>query len=161
MTKYSGSCVCEAVQFEVEGPVLGAQVCHCSVCRRAQGSSLGMLAAFFQKDNLKITAGEDNLEKFHSPLKYSRKFCKKCGTRIGITFEDVTAFEVNSVAIYPTHLADVREGGPLPDEFKPQRHIYYADRLYDFNDDVPKFKDMPKEFGGSGQLLDNSGAEIS
>ncbi len=36
---------------------------------------------------------------------------------------------------------------------EPTVHVYYADRTIDVKDGLPKFKDMPAEFGGSGDML--------
>ena len=47
--------------------------------------------------------------------------------------------------------------------FKPDVFINYGDptRPFPYKDAVPKFKDKPKEFGGSSILLDEaSGAEL-
>jgi hypothetical protein len=39
--------------------------------------------------------------------------------------------------------------------FKPGVHVNYAETVLPMRDDLPKFKDFPKEFGGSGeQVLD-------
>lgn len=119
-----------------------------------------MLATFFDKNKFEITSGKEFVKAFHSPLKYSRIYCDQCGTKIGITFEDVTEFDVKSVAIYPTHFDITRTEEGLPEEMKPQRHIFYDNRLYDFFDDLPKFVDMPENFGGSGLQLTNEGKEI-
>ena len=156
---YNGGCYCGKVRFELTGPVQSAQVCHCSICRHLQSSSLGQLASFFKKEDFNVTEGKDFLNEFVTPLKYSRKFCKECGTRIGISFEKAD-FDVPFVVVYPTTIDELKNTKDLPNEFKPQRHIFYADRLYDQNDGVMKFADMPKEFGGSGKMLDHSGQEI-
>jgi hypothetical protein len=41
----------------------------------------------------------------------------------------------------------------IPESFKPVRHIWYENRLVDFNDDLPKFKDAPKDQYGSGERI--------
>ncbi|TID94774.1 hypothetical protein DIZ66_18410, partial [Legionella pneumophila] len=42
----------------------------------------------------------------------------------------------------------------IPDSFKPVRHIWYASRIMDCDDQLPKFKDAPKEQFGSGELFE-------
>jgi len=34
-----GSCLCGAVRYEIHGKLSGVLNCHCSMCRRAQGSA--------------------------------------------------------------------------------------------------------------------------
>jgi hypothetical protein len=36
---HTGSCLCRAIRFQVEGDLPPLQVCHCADCRRAQGSA--------------------------------------------------------------------------------------------------------------------------
>jgi hypothetical protein len=43
----------------------------------------------------------------------------------------------------------------MPDSFKPVRHIWYANRVINFDDNLPKFKDAPKEQFGSGELFNS------
>ena len=37
--------------------------------------------------------------------------------------------------------------------FRPGLHINYAETVLPMRDGLPKFKDVPAEFGGSGELL--------
>jgi len=36
---YTGHCLCNTVQFEIHGEIRHIVCCHCSLCRRAQGSA--------------------------------------------------------------------------------------------------------------------------
>jgi hypothetical protein len=40
---------------------------------------------------------------------------------------------------------------PTPD-FKPGVHVNYAETVLPMKDGLPRFKDFPKEFGGSGEM---------
>ena len=40
----------------------------------------------------------------------------------------------------------------IPESFKPIRHIWYDDRIVSVNDELPKYKDAPKEQFGSDEL---------
>ena len=154
--RYSGGCFCGAVRFAARAPIRGAQVCHCSICRQLQGASLGVVSTFFDREAFEITEGEESLIEYVSPKKYSRRFCKHCGARVYLSFERCDV-RVPLAVVYPTLLDSIKGGGLLPAELSPERHIYYADRLVDVPDGKPKFKDMPKEFGGSGVRLDDRG----
>jgi hypothetical protein len=37
--------------------------------------------------------------------------------------------------------------------FKPRVHINYAETVLPMRDGLPKLKDFPKEFGGSGEMV--------
>ena len=44
----------------------------------------------------------------------------------------------------------------MPESFKPVRHVWYSNRIIDFNDNLPKYKDAPEEQFGSGELYSES-----
>lgn len=157
---FVGGCFCGAVRFSVSGPVVVTQTCHCSICRQLHGTSFGVAAACFGADKFEVTAGEDHLGEFMSPRNFSRMFCRDCGTRVFMKF-DKADMEIPLVVVYPTLLDQVKAGGaPLPEELSPRQHVFYADRLYDINDGKAKIADAPKEFGGSGRLLNDDGSPI-
>ena len=37
--------------------------------------------------------------------------------------------------------------------FEPAIHVYYDSKTVSVKDGLPKFKDLPKEFHGSGEIL--------
>lgn len=37
--------------------------------------------------------------------------------------------------------------------FQPQAHVWYGVRVVEMNDGLPKFRDMPEEAGGSGEMV--------
>ena len=39
--------------------------------------------------------------------------------------------------------------------FQPTMHVHYQERLVDFPDELPKFADLPKDFGGTDELMED------
>jgi hypothetical protein len=37
---------------------------------------------------------------------------------------------------------------------EPVMHVQYASRVMDVNDGLPKFKDFPADFGGTGEMVE-------
>lgn len=74
----TGSCLCRAVRFEVAGPLAPIQVCHCSDCRKAQGSAFGTNIPVATAD-FRLLSGEDQLKAFESSPGKERVFCSACG----------------------------------------------------------------------------------
>lgn len=76
MKTYTGSCHCGAVRFEADIEELKeAMVCNCSHCHKA-----GLVLFFVPKENLRVTAGEDNLTDYRFNKKIVHHlFCKTCG----------------------------------------------------------------------------------
>lgn len=78
---YTGGCLCGTVRFEIGGGIRNIVYCHCSRCRKAQGSAFasnGIVAA----SEFKITQGEANLAGYESSPGQTKYFCKTCGSPI-------------------------------------------------------------------------------
>lgn len=78
---YSGSCLCEAVQFEINGAIRHIVHCHCSQCRKAQGSAFAT-NGIVKSSDFKILSGEDKLTAYESTPGQLKYFCKICGSPI-------------------------------------------------------------------------------
>lgn len=78
---YSGGCLCGSVRFRIDGPIRNIVYCHCSRCRKAQGSAFatnGIVAA----DDFSIVAGEECLAEYESSPGHMKYFCRNCGSPI-------------------------------------------------------------------------------
>ena len=86
---------------------------------------------------MRITRGADNIGTYNkTPLSY-RKWCKTCGGHIFTEHP-------------PLGLTDVY-AAVIPDlSFQPGLHVNYGETVLHLRDGLPKLKDFPKEFGGSG-----------
>jgi hypothetical protein len=136
---YQGSCFCGAVKLTATGTPAGMGYCHCDSCRQW---SAGPINAFslWPPNQVKVTQGAEHIDTYHKTENSYRKWCKKCGGHLmsehpGMGLTDVYA------AILPQ----------LP--FQPDLHVYYGEAKVQVKDGLPKFKDLPADFGGSGDLL--------
>jgi hypothetical protein len=69
-----------------------------------------------------------------------RQYCKKCGGHLMTNHP-------------PLGLVDVF-AAPIPTlGFAPGVHVNYAETVLPIRDGLPKLKDFPKEFGGSGEMI--------
>jgi len=136
---YQGACFCGAVQLTVSGDPAGMGYCHCTSCRQW---SAGPVNAFtlWPRDAVKITKGADKVGTYNKTPKSYRKWCTSCG---GHVLTDHPLWGVMDV--YGAVLRDF--------PFKPALHVNYAETVLRMHDGLPKQKDMPKEMGGSGELL--------
>ena len=50
-------------------------------------------------------------------------------------------------------MVDVPAGSVAGLNYKPAVHVHYGEKVMAVKDGLPKFKDFPKEFGGSGDML--------
>lgn len=78
---YTGGCLCGAVRFEITGPIRNIVYCHCSQCRKAQGSAFAT-NGIVQTADFHIIAGEGQLTGYESTPGQTKYFCKVCGSPI-------------------------------------------------------------------------------
>ena len=69
-----------------------------------------------------------------------RQFCRKCGGHL-MTYHP----PLGLVDVYAATLPSLR--------FEPGLHVNYAETVLPMKDGLPKMKDFPAEFGGSGEIL--------
>ena len=136
---YTGGCFCGAVQIAATGEPVLMGYCHCDSCRHW---SAGPVNAFtlWKPDAVKVTKGEANVGTFNKTPNSFRKWCKTCGGHV--------------LTEHPTFsLTDVY-AAVIPDfSFKPAIHVNYQETVLHMKDGLPKFKDFPKEAGGSGETM--------
>ena len=136
---YNGSCFCGAVKLEVSCEPAAMGYCHCESCRHW---SAGPVNAFtlWKPETVKITKGEDNVGTYNKTPNSYRKWCKTCGGHILTDHPGMGLIDVYSAVI--------------PDvSFKPSMHVHYQESVLHINDGLPKFKDLPEQAGGSGELI--------
>jgi len=78
---YTGGCLCNRVRFTISGAIRNIVYCHCSRCRKAQGSAFaanGIVAA----EHFQLVHGEADLSGYESSPGQTKYFCKHCGSPI-------------------------------------------------------------------------------
>jgi len=78
---HTGGCLCGAIRYEIEGSLAPVQICHCSQCRKAQGSAFGANIPV-QTTAFRITRGDDRLAQYRATPGKRRVFCSVCGSPI-------------------------------------------------------------------------------
>lgn len=79
--RYTGSCLCGGLRYEIQGEIGDIVQCHCRKCRKANGTAFATNAPI-QKADFKIVQGEHLLKKFQSTATTQRCFCADCGSPI-------------------------------------------------------------------------------
>jgi hypothetical protein len=77
---------------------------------------------------------------YHKTEQSHRKFCKICG---GHLLTDHPGFGL--IDVYAATIPGYRH--------EPKLHVHYGETVLRIKDGLPKMKDMPKEMGGSGEVL--------
>ena len=80
-TTASGSCLCGAVRYEVEGPATEVTHCHCAMCRKQHGAAFATYGGY-EKEQLRLTQGEADIQVYRSGETTERRFCRICGSSL-------------------------------------------------------------------------------
>ena len=78
---YEGGCLCGSVRFEITGKIHNIVYCHCSQCRKAQGSAFAT-NGIVKVSEFRILSGEDALTGYESTPGQIKYFCNTCGSPI-------------------------------------------------------------------------------
>lgn len=91
MTVRTGSCLCGARAYEIEGELDGVWVCHCSLCRKASGS-VGNAILIVPRDRFRWLKGEDHGVTFALRETYSITRCRTCGTPLPAETDETNVY---------------------------------------------------------------------
>ena len=87
-----------------------------------------------------MTAGAEHIGGYAKTETSDRKWCTKCG---GHVMTDHPTFGL--IDVYAATIPTL--------DFKPGLHVNYAETVLPMKDGLPKLKDFPEAFGGSGEML--------
>jgi hypothetical protein len=136
---HAGSCFCGAVEIEVRGSPEAMGYCHCRSCRSWSGGPVNAFS-LWKPEAVQIVAGSEHVATFAKTAMSERKHCAKCGGHLMANHPPLGLVDVFASTI-PT-LA-----------FTPGVHVNYAETVLPMRDGLPKLKDFPAEFGGSGEVV--------
>jgi hypothetical protein len=135
---YAGECFCGSVKLEASGAPEGMGYCHCRSCRSWSGGPVNAFT-LWKPDAVKVTQGAEHVSTYQKTPISQRQYCSKCGGHLMNAHPTLGLIDVFAATL-PTL------------SFAPGVHVNYAETVLPMKDGLPKFKDFPKEFGGSGDM---------
>ena len=134
MEKHRGSCLCGAVRYEAEGPLVGVARCHCTQCRKASGAEFATNGSVLA-EKFRVVQGEELLASYAWSPGQERVFCSRCGSPL---------FKRKGT---PSEFIRLRLGC-LDTEFeeRPELHVFVSEKpaWSDISDGLPQFATVPK-----------------
>ena len=127
----TGSCLCGSVGYEINGRLLDACHCHCSMCRKAHGAAYATYASL-QPETFRWTSGEEFVTRYDSSPTMSRVFCSVCGSKLAVTEDgQISAITLGTVA-----------GDP---GIRPRSHIFTGSKApwHEISDALLRFEEWP------------------
>ena len=128
-----GSCLCNSIQYEIHGELGPTMMCHCSKCRKANGSAFAVNSVV-KTEEFHFVKGKEFVSEFESTPGVFRTFCKCCGTPL---FSRRTS---------QPELLRLRIGSlDTPVDVKPQAHIFVGSKAAwdEIHDDIPQYDERP------------------
>jgi hypothetical protein len=77
----SGSCLCDSIRFRIRGELGPVGYCHCSMCRKANGSAFSTNGIVRRRD-FSFMRGDELIQEYESSPGRFRAFCSRCGSPI-------------------------------------------------------------------------------
>ena len=125
---HRGSCLCGAVEFEVDGELPAPDACHCTQCRKWSGH----VAAGTDVPRSALTVrGSEHVTWFASSEKVRRGFCGTCGSSLFFDPVDRTRHDWIGVSM---------GAFDTPTNTALHVHIFVAEKgdYYDIADGLPQ-----------------------
>ena len=94
--------------------------------------------SLWKLEAVRVTSGAEHVATFQKTPLSQRQYCAKCGGHLMTNHPTIGLMDVFAATI-PTL------------NFVPSVHFNYAETVLPMKDGLPKFKDFPKDFGGSGE----------
>ena len=138
-SSYTGKCFCGAVEVCVSGNPVIMGYCHCRSCRDWSAAPVNAFT-IWKPESVKVIKGANDVGGFNRTERSLRKWCRTCGGHVLTEHPHMGVVDVYAATI--------------PDfPFKPAVHVHYQEAVLRVRDGLPKMKDLPKDFGGSGDVL--------
>lgn len=131
---HQGSCLCGNVRYVIRGELGGAVFCHCSRCRKANGSAFATNAPV-DEAAFEVISEADSLKSFSTPEGVHRLFCGNCGSPIASKRDSMPGVLRLRIGTLDTPVGAAR----------PSAHIFAASKAdwYEIHDALPQFAERP------------------
>src|SRR6188508_1750928 len=77
----TGGCLCGAVRFEIEEPLVEASWCHFTRCQRRTGTPASVQARIVP-GSLRLLKGDESVRAFRPAGGWAKAFCGECGSAL-------------------------------------------------------------------------------
>jgi hypothetical protein len=77
----TGGCLCGAVRFRVDAPLVRASYCHCTRCQRRTGTAASA-QGLTEPGSMTVLSGEEHVGAYRPPDGFAKMFCRLCGAAL-------------------------------------------------------------------------------
>jgi hypothetical protein len=129
---HSGSCLCGAVRYEIDGDLGPMGMCHCKRCQKASGTAFNAVAEVATAD-FRLEGRDAVVEYLSSPGVY-RAFCGRCGSPLYSRRDATPDFIRLRIGTLDT-----------PVTGRPAAQIFTAEKAewHDLDESIPSYAERP------------------
>ncbi len=133
MQVLTGRCLCEGVEYRIEGNLGPIFHCHCSRCRRWHGAAFRTRATI-KSSQFQWVKGRELVKGFHSSEFTVKHFCSVCGSNLISTYDND-----------PTKIGLPLGGLDQAPGNRPEGHFFVGSKApwFDISDDLPQYDTWP------------------
>lgn len=130
MSAQSGQCSCGQTELKITGQPKFRVLCHCSICQTYNQASFADILVYDITQVKLSKQSKVDFKTYKKPPNVQRGQCAKCGQ---------AAIEVFDMPLMPkltmVPAGMIENQAQLPE---PKAHMFYAKRIKDADDDLPK-----------------------
>lgn len=147
------TCPCGETKIKADMPPIGAGICHCNEDRKmTQG--IAMEGVLWPPSGHITTTKGSLVSRKRPDMNITVHSCSECAIMMYHT-------EKSGLDIITTcEIQRCYGKDNMPAGCENQAHHWYSERVVDIDDNLVKWYDGPKEFGGSGRKCRNDGSII-
>jgi hypothetical protein len=129
---HTGGCLCGAVRYEIDGRISPIAFCHCSKCRKSNGTAFHS-GSLCRASRFRWVSGGDEITVYRTPSGYATQFCRTCGSPVP------TPPNAEGLVSLPTGTLDEDPGS------RPIFHFFVGSKApwYEIADDLPRYAEAP------------------
>ena len=140
-TKYTASCFCGTIRFDIAADCLDSMYCHCETCQTLHGTPF-QWAAVVRKEDVAFHEGcPEKLVAYYSPDK-TNSYTLPCKLGCPDCHAPLMDEGRNMMLILPPYIHFTRDSDGrkvVPDAWRPKHHMFYGRRCADMRDGLEKF----------------------
>jgi hypothetical protein len=131
--RWTGSCLCGGIRYEITGELGDFGYCHCTSCRKASGSAHGANTPV-DRARFHLRSGASLLKEYESSPGKLRVFCSHCGSPI-------YAYRTASADVLRVRLGSL----DTPFTKHPRAHSWVSDKAAwePIEGSIPQFAEWP------------------
>lgn len=128
-----GSCLCNGIQYEIQGDLGEIIQCHCQKCRKANGTAFATNTPI-ASESFRFLKGEELTAEFESTPGVFRVFCKQCASPL-------FSRRPSQPEVLRLRLGTL----DTPIDTKPSMHIFVGSKAEwdEITDDKPQYSERP------------------